>query len=92
MAQCHKICIFLEHRVTFAMIYVKFNDHKIIISYSLWNGHSEMKIAPWKKEFVGVKFTSQGSCRRKLFKVFQLYTSHKCKCCTPTAGVCPNNG
>ncbi len=49
MAQCHKICLFLEHRVTFAMIYVKFNNHKRIISYSLWEGHGEMKISPWKK-------------------------------------------
>ncbi len=51
MAQCHKICLFLEHRVTFAMIYVKFNNHKRIISYSLWKGHGEMKISPWKKNF-----------------------------------------
>ncbi len=50
MAQCHKICLFLEHRVTFAMIYVKFNNHKRIISYSLWKGHGAMKISPWKKK------------------------------------------
>ncbi len=49
MAQCHKICLFLEHRVTFAMIYFKFNNYKRIISYSLWKGHGEMKISPWKK-------------------------------------------
>ncbi len=50
IAQCHKICLFLEHGVTFAMIYVKFNNHKRKISYSLWKGHGEMKISPWKKK------------------------------------------
>ncbi len=44
-----KYVYFLEHRVTIAMIYVKFNNHKRIISYSLWKGHGEMKISPWKK-------------------------------------------
>ncbi len=49
MAQCHKICLFLEDRVSFVMIYVKFNNHKRTIGYSLWNGHGKMKISPWKK-------------------------------------------
>ncbi len=50
MAQYHEICLFLEHRVTYAMMHVKFNNHKILISYSLWKGHGEMKISPWKKK------------------------------------------
>ncbi len=66
MAQCHKICLFLEHRVTCAMIYVKFNNHKRIISYSLWKGHGEMKISPWKKKTSAAIF---GVERRTLFKI-----------------------
>ncbi len=87
----------------FAMIYVKFNHHKRLISYSLWKGHGEMKISPWKKKLLpissewkdahisnfprskrtlkhmcGAKITARGSCVRKLFKVFQLYTCLKC--------------
>ncbi len=45
MAQCHEMCLFLEHRVIFEIIYVKFNHHKIIISYSLGKGHGKMKIS-----------------------------------------------
>ncbi len=43
MAQFHEMCLFLELRVRFAIIYVKFNNHKTTISYSLWKGHGEMK-------------------------------------------------
>ncbi len=42
-------CLFLEHRVTFAIIHVKFNNHKRVISYALWKGHGSMKISPRKK-------------------------------------------
>ncbi len=49
MAQFHKICLFLEHRVPFAIIYVTFNNHKRIISYKLWKPHGEMKISLKKK-------------------------------------------
>ncbi len=54
MAQGHMVIKFFEHRVTFAIIYVKFDNHKIIISYSLWKGHAEMKISPWKKTFADI--------------------------------------
>ncbi len=36
------------------MIYVKFNNHKRIISYSLRKGHGEMKISPWKKKLLPI--------------------------------------
>ncbi len=54
MARCHEICLVLEHSVTFSMIYVKFNNHKRLISYSLWKGHGEMKISPWKKKLLQI--------------------------------------
>ncbi len=53
MAHCHKICLILEHRVTFVMIYVKFNNNKIIISYSLWKGHGE-NLTLEKKKFANI--------------------------------------
>ncbi len=31
-------------------LYVKFNNHEILLRYSLWKGHGEMKISPWKKK------------------------------------------
>ncbi len=43
----------------FAMIYVKFNNHKRIISYSLRKGHGEMEISPWKKKNCGKTHTFQ---------------------------------
>ncbi len=54
MAQCHKICLFLEHRVTFAMIYVKFNNHKRIISYHCGRDMVKWKSHLGKKTFANI--------------------------------------
>ncbi len=49
MEQCHKICLFLEDRVLFVMIYVKFNNHK--------NNRLFIVERPWQNENITLEKT-----------------------------------
>ncbi len=75
MAQCHEICLFLEHRVTFAMICVAMIyvllccNHKILISYLLWKGHGEMKISPISTERKDAHISNSPRWERTLIHV-----------------------